>query len=110
MNVIDELLSIGLNCHYKVDKENSSRPLTGQTWVLTGNLDSMSRERAKVILKSLGAKVSSSISAKTTQLLVGSKAGSKLEKAKLLRVPTMQERQFADLLISHNVYPEQKIE
>ena len=110
MNVIDELLSIGLNCHHKVDKENSSRPLTGQTWVLTGNLESMSRERAKVILKSLGAKVSSSISAKTTQLLVGSKAGSKLEKAKLLRVPTMQERQFADLLISHNVYPEQKIE
>lgn len=110
MKVIDELLSIGLNCHHKVDKENSSRPLAGQIWVLTGNLESMSRERAKVILKSLGAKVSSSISAKTTQLLVGSKAGSKLEKAKLLRVPTMQERHFADLLISHNVYPEHKSE
>ena len=48
-----------------------SRPLEGQTWVITGNLDSMSREDAKVALQNLGAKVSSSVSAKTTHLLIG---------------------------------------
>jgi len=69
-------------------------PLDGQTWVITGALDSMARDEAKAKLQALGAKVSGSISAKTTALLAGDKAGSKLTKAEKLGVKVVGEDEF----------------
>ena len=69
-------------------------PLDGQTWVITGALDSMARDEAKAKLQALGAKVSGSISAKTTALLAGDKAGSKMAKAEKLGVRIVGEEEF----------------
>ena len=61
--------------------------LVGQTYVITGTLESMSREDASEALERLGAKVTSSISRKTTGIVVGKDPGSKLEKARTIGVP-----------------------
>ncbi len=73
-------------------------PLDGQTWVITGALDSMARDEAKAKLQALGAKVSGSISAKTTALLAGDKAGSKMAKAEKLGVKVVGEEEFLKML------------
>ena len=73
-------------------------PLDGQTWVITGALDSMARDEAKAKLQALGAKVSGSISAKTTALLAGDKAGSKMAKAEKLGVKVVGEEEFLVML------------
>jgi DNA ligase (NAD+) len=69
-------------------------PLAGQTWVLTGTLESMSRDDAKEKLEALGAKVSGSVSAKTHTVVAGPGAGSKLAKAQQLGVAVMDEAQL----------------
>lgn len=66
-------------------------PLTGQVAVVTGTLPTLGREEAEVLLKRLGAKVTGSVSAKTTLLLAGEKAGSKLAKAEQLGIPVRDE-------------------
>jgi DNA ligase (NAD+) len=76
----------------------NSQPLKGQTWVLTGAMDVMSRAEAKDKLQALGAKVAGSVSAKTTQLVAGPGAGSKLTKAQSLDIPVMNEEQFIAFL------------
>ena len=73
-------------------------PLDGQTRVITGALDSMARDEAKAKLQALGAKVSGSISAKTTALLAGDKAGSKMAKAEKLGVKVVGEEEFLKML------------
>ncbi|WP_437880510.1 NAD-dependent DNA ligase LigA [Pseudomonas sp. LRF_L74] len=73
-------------------------PLAGQTWVLTGTLDVMSRDVAKEKLESLGAKVAGSVSAKTSCVVAGPGAGSKLAKANELGVKVMDEQAFVALL------------
>ena len=77
-------------------------PLDGQTWVITGALDSMARDEAKAKLQALGAKVSGSISAKTTALLAGDKAGSKLTKAEKLGVQIVDEAAFLAMVGDEN--------
>jgi DNA ligase (NAD+) len=74
-------------------------PLTGQVFVLTGTLDSMSREDATAALEQLGAKVASSVSKKTKYLVAGKDAGSKLEKATQLGVETLDEPAFLALIM-----------
>ncbi len=73
-------------------------PLKGQTWVLTGTLEEMSRNDAKAMLVELGAKVAGSVSAKTTQVVAGPGAGSKLAKAAELDIPVMDEQAFLKYL------------
>jgi DNA ligase (NAD+) len=73
-------------------------PLAGQTWVLTGSLEQMSRDEAKQKLESLGAKVSGSVSAKTHTVVAGPGAGSKLAKANELGVKVLDEEQFITFL------------
>jgi len=73
-------------------------PLAGQTWVLTGTLESMSREQAKEKLEALGAKVAGSVSAKTHTVVAGPGAGSKLAKAQQLGVAVMDEAQLLAFL------------
>jgi len=69
----------------------SGLPLSGEVAVVTGTLPSLSREEAEVWLKRLGAKVTGSVSPKTTLLLAGEKAGSKLAKAEALGIPVRDE-------------------
>ena len=69
-------------------------PLSGKTFILTGTLDTLSRDQAKVRLQALGAKVSGSVSENTNYLVVGAKPGAKLKKAKDLGVEIMDEQAF----------------
>ncbi len=71
---------------------------TGKTFVVTGTLESMSREEAKKQIKELGGKVSESVSAKTDYVLVGDNPGSKYEKAQKLGVSTLDEKAFQKML------------
>jgi DNA ligase (NAD+) len=74
-------------------------PLVGKTFVLTGTLSSMTREQATDALEQLGARVSGSVSKKTSYLVAGGDAGSKLEKAQKLGVEVLTEDQFRDLIM-----------
>ena len=71
---------------------------SGQTFVITGTLDSMSRDEAADRIKALGGKVSGSVSKKTSYVVVGADAGSKLQKAQELGVQTLDEAAFLSLL------------
>ncbi len=98
--VIDGLIDAGIHWD-AVTKNTGDTPLDGQTWVVTGTLLAMGRDEAKAHLQALGAKVSGSVSAKTSMLLAGEKAGSKLDKAQSLGVQVMNEAAFMALLAEH---------
>ena len=74
-------------------------PLAGKTFVLTGTLDTMSREAATEALERLGARVTGSVSKKTHAVVFGAEAGSKLEKARQLGVETLDEKAFLALIM-----------
>lgn len=81
--------------HWESEKKVAAGlPLAGQTWVLTGTLESMSRDDAKARLEALGAKVSGSVSAKTSVVVAGPGAGSKLTKANELGLTVLDEETF----------------
>nr|MBP8862258.1 NAD-dependent DNA ligase LigA [Ottowia sp.] len=73
-------------------------PLAGKTFVLTGTLPTLSRDEAKEMLEAKGAKVSGSVSKKTHYVVAGEEAGSKLDKARELGVPVIDEAQMQALL------------
>jgi DNA ligase (NAD+) len=79
----------------------TAAPLDGQTFVLTGTLTSLSRDQAKERLEALGAKVSGSVSKKTSVVVAGAEAGSKLDKAQELGVTVWDEAQLLALLNEH---------
>ena len=81
----------------------SEEPLKGETWVLTGSLSDMTRDDAKAKLESLGAKVAGSVSGKTSCVVAGEAAGSKLTKAENLGVPVMDESAFVEFLGTHGL-------
>lgn len=97
--VINALLAAGV--HWQALTRPKDLPLAGQTWVVTGTLSAMGRDEAKARLQALGAKVSGSVSAKTTAVLAGEKAGSKLDKATALGVKVVDELAFLALLKAH---------
>jgi DNA ligase (NAD+) len=78
-------------------------PLAGEVWVLTGTLETLARSAAKVYLLSLGAKVSGSVSTKTTKVVAGPGAGSKLEKAQQLGLRVLEEKDLIMLLKEHGI-------
>ncbi|WP_342245878.1 NAD-dependent DNA ligase LigA [Pseudomonas sp. OTU5201] len=81
--------------HWESEKKTvDGLPLAGQTWVLTGTLEVMSRDVAKEKLEALGAKVAGSVSARTHCVVAGPGAGSKLAKANELGVRVLDEEQF----------------
>ena len=80
------------------EDEAAELPLAGQVFVLTGALSQMTRDEAKAALVAQGAKVTGSVSAKTSVLVAGDKAGSKLAKAESLGVTVMSEQALIDLL------------
>jgi DNA ligase (NAD+) len=75
------------------------QPLAGKSFVITGTLDAMSREDAQKQIERLGGKVIGSVSKKTSYLVVGTDAGSKLEKARALGVATLDESAFLKLIM-----------
>ena len=98
IEVINALREAGVHWDKVEQVASEGLPLDGQTWVITGALDSMARDEAKAKLQALGAKVSGSISAKTTALLAGDKAGSKMAKAEKLGVKVVGEEEFLAML------------
>jgi DNA ligase (NAD+) len=82
----------------KAPEKKTNLPLAGKTYVITGTLESMSREEAEAKLRALGAKVSGSVSSKTTAVIAGENAGSKLAKAWQLKVEVFEERELLKLL------------
>jgi DNA ligase (NAD+) len=92
--IIDKIIEAGVNWPNE-DIEPSHEPiLAGQTWVLTGTLEHMSRTEAKAFLENLGAKVAGSVSVKTSCVVAGHDAGSKLTKAEALGVKVIDEAAF----------------
>jgi len=94
--LVQELRELGLRFEAGEEERPKEGPLTGNTYVITGTLERFSRDEAKARLEALGAKVTDSVSAKTTGLVVGEEPGaSKLTKAQKADVPILSE---ADLL------------
>jgi DNA ligase (NAD+) len=94
--IIDDLVEAGVRVEaFRRPKE---QPLAGMTFVFTGELVSMSRDEAKAAARERGADVSESVSKKTTCVVAGPGAGSKLEKAKKLGVRILNEAEFAAIL------------
>ncbi len=96
-DLINRLISLGVNPINK--KENrGEQKFAGLTFVLTGTLPTLSRNEATKMIEDLGGNVSSSVSKKTSYVLLGADAGSKLEKAKALGIKTISEEEFLNLI------------
>ncbi len=98
--LLDDLLS-----HIKIEKENQSEntafkneKIFGKTFVFTGTMSKLSRDKAKEIVRSLGGKVSSSVSKETDFVVVGEEAGSKLANAEKLGVAVISEEEFLKII------------
>ena len=102
--VVEQLKACGVHWKEGVASAGASLPLTGQTFVLTGTLQTMGRDEAQAKLEMLGAKVSGSVSKKTHAVVAGAEAGSKLEKAQSLGITVLDESAFQELLATHASY------
>ncbi len=99
MRLVAELRELGLRFESGAEDRPPEGPLTGQTYVITGTLEGWSRDEAQAELEARGAKVTGSVSKKTTGLIVGEEpGGSKLKKAQTSGVPLLDEAALADLL------------
>jgi DNA ligase (NAD+) len=97
--LIAELQELGLQLEVSDDEKPVEGPLTGHAYVITGTLESMTRNEAQAALEELGAKVSDSVSSKTTGVIVGEEPGkSKLTKAEKAGVPLLTEADLPALL------------
>jgi DNA ligase (NAD+) len=97
--LVQELRDLGLRFESGDEAKPVEGPLTGQTYVITGTLERFTREEAAARLEALGAKVSNSVSSKTTGLVVGEEPGkSKLTKADKAGVPQLAEADLLELL------------
>jgi len=104
--VIDQLRAAGVN--FEQMETGGSNELEGLTFVLTGSLETMSREEGGDKIRARGGKVSSSVSKKTSYLVAGESAGSKLAKAEALGVTILNEEQFIALLGSDEKLEDKK--
>jgi DNA ligase (NAD+) len=97
--LVEELRELGLRFESDEEDRPPEGPLTGQTYVITGTLERWSREQAQAELEARGAKITNSVSKKTTGLVVGEEPGaSKLTKAQREGVPLLTEANLAELL------------
>ena len=97
--LVAELRELGLRFVTGEEERQTEGPLTGRAYVITGTLERFTREEARAALEALGAKVSDSVSSKTTGVVVGEEPGaSKLAKAQKAGVPLLTEAGLLDLL------------
>lgn len=96
-NIITKLKQLGVNTTYINNSGYEEKDeFKGKTFVLTGSLVNITRDKASEIIESLGGKVSSSVSSKTSVVVVGDSPGSKYDKALALGIPIWQEEEFLD--------------
>ncbi|MCK4758424.1 MAG: NAD-dependent DNA ligase LigA, partial [Candidatus Aminicenantes bacterium] len=98
IELMNKLKDAGLNFSHKETTKPAELPLAGQTFVLTGKLSELTREETAEIIENLGGVVTSSVSSKTTYIVVGESPGTKLEKAQRLGIPTLGEKEFSKLV------------
>lgn len=96
VQIIERLKVLGVNMTEQKEEKGSS--LAGMTVVVTGKLETLSREEAEALIEKNGGKAASSVSKKTSLLVCGEDAGSKLEKAKALGIKIISENEFLNLI------------
>jgi DNA ligase (NAD+) len=101
--VIAALRKAGIRWPALVPKPRAALPLAGKTFVLTGTLESLTRDDAKARIQSLGGKVAGSVSKKTDYVVAGAEPGSKADKARELGIRMLSEKEFLDLLGSQGL-------
>lgn len=97
-SIVEELKEIGLNTKYLGQEVEENSEFNGKTFVLTGSLQLFTREEAEEKIEQLGGKAASSVSKKTSAVIVGANPGSKYEKAKELGIPIWTEEEFKEKL------------
>ena len=96
-DLISRLKQAGVNTQ-RLKEDDEDERFAGKTFVLTGSLEDFSREEASNIIEKFGGETSSSVSKKTSYVLAGEDAGSKLTKAQNLGVTIITEQEFADMI------------
>ena len=96
--LVEELRELGIRLELAASERPVEGPLTGQAYVITGTLERWSRDQARAALVAKGAKVTDSVSKKTTALVAGESPGSKLEKARKAGVEILDEAAFEKLV------------
>jgi DNA ligase (NAD+) len=99
ITVVNDLIEQGIHWPKVIAPDPiNALPLSGQTFVITGTLEGLSRDQAALMLKQVGAKVSSSVSVNTTAVIAGEKPGSKVTKADSLGVDVLSQVKFEALI------------
>ena len=96
-DIVSELKALGVKMEYE-KQDGSDNRFEGKTFVLTGTLSTMTRDEAKEIIVRLGGKAAGSVSKKTSYVVAGEEAGSKLTKAQELGVTILSEQEFLDMV------------
>jgi DNA ligase (NAD+) len=94
--LVENLRSAGLT--FTAEKKRKSSRLEGLTFVLTGTMPDLTREDAKARIEAAGGRVSGSVSKKTNYVVAGEEAGAKLDKARQLKVPVLEQAQLLAML------------
>ncbi|MBQ4506966.1 MAG: NAD-dependent DNA ligase LigA [Firmicutes bacterium] len=96
--LVRRLGELGVNLRSRQSESRKDSRFAGKTFVLTGTLERYSRDEASAIIESFGGKASSSVSKKTSYVLAGAAAGSKLTKAQELGIPVISEEEFEEMI------------
>ena len=94
ISIIEELKELGINMTYLGEETISNSNFEGGTFVITGTLENYTRDEIEELIEKNGGKTSSSVSSKTTAVIVGKNPGSKYDKAKSLNIPIWTEEEF----------------
>ncbi len=102
--LVNTLRAAGVNCRgARLNEPEVPRPLAGKTYVLTGTLERLSRNQAREYIEKLGGKVASSVSKRTSAVIIGKEPGSKFTKAQKLGIPIIDEASLSALLSENKI-------